>query len=87
MRQTFSRSHLALIAVIIGLTWSSGSNAGDGSRSMITKETAAVGSTITVSSEQRFDLRAYGNRFKLAIEATEKDSRKPKWTWDDCDDD
>lgn len=87
MRQTFSRSHLVLVAAIIGLTWSGGSNAGGGPRSLIAKETAVVKSTIIVPSEQRFDLRSYGNRFKLAIEAIENESRKPAWIWDDCDDD
>lgn len=87
MRQTNDRSRLALAAVIISLTWIGSSNADDGSRNAITKETVAVQSTTTVPTEQRFDLRAYGNRFKLATEAIEKESRKPIWTWDDSDDD
>jgi hypothetical protein len=87
MRQTNNRSRLALTAAMIAFTWIGGSNADDGSRNTITKETVAVQSTTTIPSEQRFDLRAYGSRFKLATEAIEKDTRKPKWTWDDSDDD
>lgn len=87
MQRTHNRSHLALTAVVIGLTWIGGSNADDGSRDAIVAKTTAVQSTAKVTSEQRFDLRAYGDRFKLAIEAIENDSRKPEWTWDDSDDD
>lgn len=87
MRNSDYRSRLALTAVAIGLTGFSVSNAADGSRDANAEATVAVQSTTTVPSGQRFDLRAYGNRFKLAIEAIEKNSRKPEWTWDDSDDD
>jgi hypothetical protein len=87
MRQTNNRSRLALTAAMIAFMWIGGSNADDGSRNTITKETVAVRSTTTVPSEQRVDLRAYGSRFKLATEAIEKESKKPKWTWDNREDD
>lgn len=81
------RSRLALTAVVIGLAGIGGGNAADGARDASAKATVAVQSTTTDSGGQRFDLRAYGNRFKLAIETIEKNSRRPEWTWDDSDDD
>lgn len=87
MRNSDYRSRLALTVVAIGMTGIGGSNAADGLRNANAGATVAVQSTTTVPSGQRFDLRAYGTRFKLAIEAVEKNSRKPEWTWDDSDND
>lgn len=81
-RWVCDRSCFALTALIIGLTWSGAGNADDGSRKRIAEETAPVQSA-AVPGNQYFDLRSHGDRFKLTIEAIEKESRKPRWNWDD----
>lgn len=46
-------------------------------------QSASVQSARAAEAVRSVDLRAYGDRFKLAIKAIEQDSKKPDWTWAD----
>ncbi len=85
-KTSFKRT-LIVATGMIGMAWVSNAHADDASRNACVEQTASVQSTASANSEQSFDLRDHGDRFKLAIEAIKNEAQRPEWTWDASDKD
>jgi len=70
---------LIVAATLAGMAWIGSAQAED------VTQVASVQTVVPVRSERSFDLREYGDRFTLALEAIRKESQKPDWGWEDCD--
>ena len=80
--------HALIVATTLaGTTWMGNAYADDATKIAAANETAPVQMADTADSDQRFDLQAYGDRFKLAIKAIEEEVKKPRWGWSACDED
>ena len=77
---------LILVTILAGTAWTGSAYADDATKIAVPNEAAPVQTANTVNSDQRFDLHAYGDRFKLAIKAIEQAANKPDWGWA-CDED
>ena len=75
---------LIVATTLASMAWMGAAHADEVVRTASAAQTAAVQTTAPVRS---FDLRDYGDRFKLAIEAMKKNGQKPDWTWDDSEED
>ena len=84
IKTSFKRT-LIVAAGTIGMAWASNAYADDASPNAAAGQTVPVLSTASAHSERSFDLRDHGDRFKLAIEAIEKEALKPEWAWDNCE--
>ena len=79
--------HALIVAMTLtGTAWMGKAYADDATKLAVPHEAAPVQTANTVNSDQRFDLHAYGDRFKLAINAIEQEASKPRWGWA-CDED
>jgi hypothetical protein len=80
--------HALIVAMTLtGTAWM-GNAYGDGATKIAAiNEPAPTQTADTADSDQRFELQAYGSRFKLAIKAIEKEAKKPHWSWGGCDED
>jgi len=81
--KTSIKRSLILVAAVAGMASASAAYGDDATRVASTAQTVTVPTTAAAQSAQKFDLRKYGDRFKLAIEAIRKNSQKPDWTWDE----
>jgi hypothetical protein len=83
-----SSKHALIIAMAtIAMAWAGYAHAEDATRKPTGQSTASVQSTVSAQGAPSFDLRDYGDRFKLAMEAIKKESQKPDWTWARCEED
>jgi hypothetical protein len=78
---------LLVATTLAGMAWMTNAHADDGSRNTSGERTVSIQPTVPARGERSFDLRDYGDRFKLAIEAIKKEAQKPAWTWEDCEHD
>lgn len=83
--ETSIKRALVGAAMLAGMAWTGDTHADDASRTPTAARTAPVRATAPAPGARSFDLHAYGDRFKLAIEGIRKQSRKPDWTWADRD--
>jgi hypothetical protein len=78
--------HVFIVATTLaGTAWMGNAFADDATKIAAINETAPTQTADTADSDQRFDLQAYGDRFKLAIKAIEEEAKKPGWGWGACD--
>lgn len=75
---------LFVVATLAGTAWLSSAYADDATKIAAIDETASAQMADAADSDRRFDLQAYGDRFKLAIKAIEEEARKPHWGWEAC---
>ena len=76
---------LILAATLAGAAWTGGA-AADGPPKIVAIGEAAR-TAVATERDRRFDLEAYGDRFKLAIKAIGQEAEKPRWGWEPCDGD
>jgi hypothetical protein len=75
---------LIVATTLAGTAWLSSAYAEDATKIAAIDETASAQMADAADSDRRFDLKAYGDRFKLAITAIEEEARKPHWGWEAC---
>jgi hypothetical protein len=79
---------LVVATTVASTAWMGNAYADDASKTAVVSAMAPTQTAITASNNQIFDLRAFGDRFRLAIKAVEEEANKPGWGWeDDCDED
>lgn len=81
--KTSIKHSLIVATALVAMTAMNSVYADDATRVASAARTVTVPATAASQSAQNFDLRKYGDRFKLAIEAIRKNRQKPDWTWDE----
>ncbi len=80
IRNRFSVSLAAALAWTL-FACTGASHADELSKSETGIKVASVKQVALVGNPSRFDLKAYGDRFKQAIEIAAKEAEKPQWAW------
>ena len=81
--KTSIKRSLIVATALAGMAFANPVHADDAAKIASAAQTAPAPTAEAKRSEQSFDLKDHGDRFKLAIEAIRKNNRKPDWTWEE----